>query len=309
MIANERRPMTSGSDALDDTSTSATISVADVEGKHGHAGTIMGVAESPSSTTVLACYAGVPGAVVTECERIYTISKTVRLEALRRIRDLLTPHLQFKQWCADHGENYNSVTSQLVATYGKRPILQNKIAPLLDAPPATGTAKLATLMSSASVEWYTPPDLLDEIRAFLGEIDLDPCPAADHAEHRPDGLALTWVGRVFCNPPYGTGIGDWVRKAVDAGTAGTMTEAVFLIPARTDTDWFVPLWDWALCFIHGRLSFSRPDGTLGSATFPSVLAYYGPRVDAFDTAFAHRGVTLTRHRSGAADQDERRCQP
>lgn len=154
---------------------------------------------------------------------------------------------------------------------------------------------LPALMASESPEWYTPPDLMEEIRAFLGEIDLDPCPPAHKVENRPDGLALTWKGRVFCNPPYGDGIGDWVNKAVEAGAAKRVTEAIFLVPARTDTDWFVPLWDWAICFIHGRLKFSRPDGTLGTSTFPSVLAYFGPREREFAAALAHRGVSVSAH--------------
>lgn len=55
--------------------------------------------------------------------------------------------------------------------------------------------------------WLTPPEI---IRA-LGEFDLDPCcpPAmpwstAKKMVCRPDdGLAVTWEGRVWLNPPYG----------------------------------------------------------------------------------------------------------
>ena len=38
--------------------------------------------------------------------------------------------------------------------------------------------------------------------------------------------------RVYCNPPYGRGVADWLRKAREAKLA------VFLLPARTDTKWW-----------------------------------------------------------------------
>lgn len=99
--------------------------------------------------------------------------------------------------------------------------------------------------------------------------DLDPCPLNDAQIW--DGKALSWRGRrVYCNPPYGPRIGDWIRKGREADVA------VFLLPARTDTRWFH---DHALTadeirFIRGRLKFGdSPHG----APFPSMLVIYeGP---------------------------------
>ena len=45
------------------------------------------------------------------------------------------------------------------------------------------------------------------------------------------------VYRVFCNPPYGRAITDWVEKAYREGTKDN-TIVVMLIPARTDTRYF-----------------------------------------------------------------------
>jgi len=83
----------------------------------------------------MACYAGVPTEVVEDCERIHTTVRAVRLEGLRRIRDLLAPYGTFKQWCHDHEENYGSIQYQLSQAYGnvsKRTIEQNSIAGLLE---------------------------------------------------------------------------------------------------------------------------------------------------------------------------------
>lgn len=42
---------------------------------------------------------------------------------------------------------------------------------------------------------------------------------------------------MFCNPPYGRTIGEWVKKSYEESKQpGTIV--VMLIPARTDTKWF-----------------------------------------------------------------------
>lgn len=64
------------------------------------------------------CYAGVPNEVVEQCETAWAMSKVVYLEALRRIQKALAPYGQFKQWCADHGENYDRVQHQLSYSVG-----------------------------------------------------------------------------------------------------------------------------------------------------------------------------------------------
>src|SRR5690242_7703221 len=103
----------------------------------------------------------------------------------------------------------------------------------------------AGVQGSASAEWYTPPDLLAEIAVFLGPDYEDPCPPLATQERLENGLAFVWRGVVFCNPPYGRGIGRWIRKA----TLDPVRECVLLVPARTDAGWFQPLFDHTICFI------------------------------------------------------------
>lgn len=115
------------------------------------------------------------------------------------------------------------------------------------------------LFSSTSEHWATPSDVygkLDEEFSFT----YDPCPLGGNG-----GLSSSWEGkRVYCNPPYGKGIGDWLKKANEADLA------VFLLPARTDTKWW---YEYAMKadeirFLRGRLKFG---GSKNSAPFPSVV--------------------------------------
>jgi DNA N-6-adenine-methyltransferase (Dam) len=128
--------------------------------------------------------------------------------------------------------------------------------------------RMQPIFSSASDRWATPPDVYAALDSEF-RFDFDPCPL----DGEGDGLAplfCSWRGkRVFCNPPYGPGIGDWLKRATEAKLA------VFLIPARTDTRWFhehVLPKAREIRFIRGRLKFG---GAKNSAPFPSMIVVYG----------------------------------
>lgn len=143
---------------------------------------------------------------------------------------------------------------------------------------------IAVMFSSKTNDWSTPQDLYDELDNEFG-FTLDPC--ADEYNHKcnkyfteeDDGLLQDWGGEiVFCNPPYGKAIKDWVRKAYIEGCKPNTT-VVLLIPARTDTQYFH---DYVyheakeIRFIKGRLKFGD---SKNSAPFPSmVVVYRGPRI-------------------------------
>jgi hypothetical protein len=121
----------------------------------------------------------------------------------------------------------------------------------------------SALFSSATDRWATPDDLYEALDDEFG-FTLDPCRLdSDH-----NGLTRSWAGqRVYCNPPYGPGIGAWLGKAQEADLA------VYLIPARTDTRWWHEHAPRAseIRFLRGRLKFG---GSTNSAPFPSVLLVY-----------------------------------
>lgn len=149
--------------------------------------------------------------------------------------------------------------------------------------------------SSEEDEWLTPPSIIAATLDALGAIDLDPCsntfgtpnvPADVRWTEADDGLAQTWRGRVYMNPPYGAAIGAWVAKLAEEHADGNVSEAIALVPARTDTDWWADLRDTAICLVHGRLRFS---GHANSAPFPSAVAYFGARRAAFAETFGKLG--------------------
>ena len=158
-----------------------------------------------------------------------------------------------------------------------------------------GGTDLAGLFMSEAIDWLTPRRVLDLTLATLGEIDLDPCsnshenprvPAAQHYTATDDGLARPWHGRVFVNPPYGRTIGDWVEKLAAEYASQNVSEAIALVPARTDTAWWRALPARLVCFASGRLAFSDHDTP---APFPSAVAYLGSVPDRFAAHFSALG--------------------
>lgn len=163
---------------------------------------------------------------------------------------------------------------------------------------------MAIHYSSESPEHYTPKKIIDATLWCLGEIDLDPCsnshetpnvPAALHYTAEDDGLAQEWHGRVYMNPPYGREIGAWVDKLIHEHKHGGVTYAIALLPARTDTQWFVKLRDYPVCFVTGRLTFIGNDDP---APFPSAVFYLGDDIEQFYYAFVELGDIWVRAEPG-----------
>lgn len=153
---------------------------------------------------------------------------------------------------------------------------------------------MAVHYSSDSPEWYTPTLIIERTERVLGAIDLDPCsnvgtanvPAARHYTWADDGLSQFWQGRVYMNPPYGREIGDWVDKLREAYETGNVSEAIALLPARTDTAWFHSLRTYPRCFVSGRLKFSEHGS---AAPFPSMAVYLGKNLSRFVAEFGDIG--------------------
>lgn len=104
-------------------------------------------------------------------------------------------------------------------------------------------ANIAACMSSKTDNWATPQDFFDKLNEEF-HFTLDPC--ADSENHKcglfftreQNGLNQDWGGHtVFCNPPYGREIADWVKYAYEQSQKPDTT-VVMLIPARTDTRYF-----------------------------------------------------------------------
>lgn len=147
------------------------------------------------------------------------------------------------------------------------------------------------LLSSKNLSWCTPPEFFTELDQEF-HFDLDPAATDKSAKcaryYTPadNGLEKDWGGyRVFCNPPYGRHINEWVRKGYEESRKpGTLV--VMLIPARTDTSYFH---DYIfngkadeVRFLRGRITFTDEDGKPTtdakgrpcSAPFPSAVVVW-----------------------------------
>jgi len=138
--------------------------------------------------------------------------------------------------------------------------------------------------SSKTEMWGTPQDFFDILDAEF-KFTLDPCAIEQNAKCKyyftpeQDGLKADWGNhRVFMNPPYGNVIGQWMEKAYKAAVRGALV--VCLIPARTDTRWWVKYCMRAteIRLVQGRLRFvmNGNEENAAPAPFPSAVVIFDP---------------------------------
>ena len=136
------------------------------------------------------------------------------------------------------------------------------------------------MFSSKTDMWETPQAFFDDLDRLF-HFTLDACAIPENAKcavfYTPeqDGLSQRWTGTVWCNPPYGRKIGEWVRKAYQSVVSQDAECVVMLLPARTDTRWFH---DYCymnkfaqIRFVRGRLKFG---GGQNAAPFPSMVVIF-----------------------------------
>lgn len=135
------------------------------------------------------------------------------------------------------------------------------------------------MFSSDNEVWSTPQTFFNELDDEF-HFNLDPCALPENAKcskyftPSEDGLTQDWGGYVvFCNPPYGRKIKDWVKKCYEESKKPNTT-VVMLMPARTDTNYFHEfIYHQAkeIRFLRGRLKFG---GAKNSAPFPSMVVIF-----------------------------------
>lgn len=114
------------------------------------------------------------------------------------------------------------------------------------------------LFTSKTVLWETPQEFFDKLNREF-DFTLDACATPENAKcinfYSPeqDGLSMPWNGRVWCNPPYGRQVGQWVKKAY--------------MSAQTDTAWFHD-------YIYRRAEIRFVRGSRNSAPFPSMVCVF-----------------------------------
>lgn len=161
-------------------------------------------------------------------------------------------------------------------------------------------------------EWYTPAYILDAARMVLGAIDLDPASCEDAQEtvqateyftEEDNGLEREWSGRVFLNPPFAhPTVKYFAEKLLASFDAGTVTQAIYLSNACTDTGWWQALAARGpVCFPAGRIKFKGPLHQGQSPTLGQTLIYLGENRTKFHDVFAEFGVVLSHEFRGTPE--------
>ena len=136
-------------------------------------------------------------------------------------------------------------------------------------------------------DWSTPWEFFNPLNdEFSFTIDV----AADDKNKKVnkffnkevDGLSQDWSNEVvWCNPPYGRGLPEWLKTGKSAAINQNCT-SVFLVPAKTNTIWFHELCLTAseVRFVKGRPKFynySKEDKTAKyGLPIPLCLVIYRP---------------------------------
>lgn len=164
--------------------------------------------------------------------------------------------------------------------------------------------------SSKTDDWATPAGVFAALDAEFG-FELDVCASPANAKCprfftvAENGLAQEWTGTAWMNPPYGRGIGAWMKKAADAAAAGATV--VCLVPARTDTAWWhqqVMARASEVRFVSGRLKFGAGKAP---APFPSAIVVYRPRRRGLQVTTWTPPAAPTRRRSSARAAAAQTC--
>ena len=145
----------------------------------------------------------------------------------------------------------------------------------------------------ATNEWETPKKLFEALKSKFG-IVFDAAASPHNAkcncyfstENGENALDMDWrvptflrtagAQSIFVNPPYGRGIGAWIKKAYEESRKGATV--VVLVFCRTDTKWWH---DYAmkaseLLLIKGRVKFERDGVPQQSAPAPSCVLVFTP---------------------------------
>ena len=131
------------------------------------------------------------------------------------------------------------------------------------------------LFTSNTDMWATPLDFFNKLNEEF-KFETDVCAIESNAKCKNfftpemNGLKQEWTGVCWMNPPYGRGIGEWIKKAYESSLNGATV--VCLIPSRTDTKWWH---DYCMKgevrLVKGRLKFGD---SKNSAPFPSAVVIF-----------------------------------
>lgn len=166
--------------------------------------------------------------------------------------------------------------------------------------------------STRTDEWYTPPEYIEMAREVMGSIDLDPASndlaqswiqAAQYYTKNDDGLSKAWLGNVWCNPPYGRDVENWLVDALCRYECGEIKSAILLLN-RTGAAWYRARIKevTAICEVYKRIAFIDGNGERqASPRHYNDFLYLGTDIEKFREVFSAVGdVRVTQHLEQAA---------
>jgi len=136
--------------------------------------------------------------------------------------------------------------------------------------------------SSKSTEYQTPIEFYEKLDNIF-HFSIDPCTTEDNPlgterffTIKEDGLDQEWNGNTYINPPFGKGIGEWIRAMYEESMKYPSFKYVMLLPARTDTKYFHELImdkyaanNSVMYLLKGRLKFVNP--VLNGKKEPAII--------------------------------------
>lgn len=194
-------------------------------------------------------------------------------------------------------QNEVAVFKRLIENGRKLKRIEREIAWLEGDKPAPRTV----LTSSASDEWYTPPEYIELARSVMGDIDLDPASnetaqtwvkASTYYTVNDNGLEQPWFGRVWLNPPYGSQVSAWTKRAIESYKQNSICEAILLVRPAAGSSWYQELSArYLACVPDKRIRFI--DTTAKSQKSPihgNAFFYLGQNIEKFREVFGRIGV-------------------
>lgn len=151
--------------------------------------------------------------------------------------------------------------------------------------------------NSKDDEWYTPSRFIESARLVMGSIDLDPASndfanntvkASLYFDENADGLAQTWFGNIWLNPPYSSVL---IQRFAEKLTTSKFKQAIVLVNNATETGWFRKLADnaSAVVFTTGRIKYLKRDGERGTPLQGQAFLYFGDNAGSFLEEFLQYG--------------------
>jgi phage N-6-adenine-methyltransferase len=127
--------------------------------------------------------------------------------------------------------------------------------------------------------WSTPPGLFNWLNATFGPFTVDVAAEPGNTKvqkyytYYSDGLKQDWSDEnVWCNPPYGRGIGKWVEKAYKS--VSKETTVTMLLPSTTSAKWWPLVMQGHVIFLPGRVSFTLDGKEYCPSPFPCTVVNF-----------------------------------